>query len=159
MSSVNDQVTDSVSQVNALLTGTSAGQSLGMLDVAGAETLGMSMFNAITAQQNSQTSSTASATATCARILQTQLPAPPKASKETLENELLKIQLAEQEVAVNISTAVVEYMLKNGITKGDDKDLATRVNAAIDKVASDLKLTTEQIASAKTIIQKDVKAS
>lgn len=159
MSSVNDQVTDSVSQVNALLAGSSAGQSLGMLDVAGAETMGMSMFNAITAQQNSQTSSTASATATCARILQTQLPAPPKPTKADLENELLKIQLEEQQAAATISTAVVEYMLKNGISKGDDKDQTARITAAIDKVASDLKLTTEQIASAKAIILKDAKPS
>jgi hypothetical protein len=159
MSSVNDQVTDSVSQINALLTGSSAGQSLAMLDVAGAETLGMSMFNAITAQQNSQTSSTASATATCARILQTQMPAPPKASKEKLENELLKIQLAEEQTAMIVSIAVLEYMLKNGISKGEGRHQAERISAAIDKVNSDLKLSAEHIASAKTIILNDVKTS
>jgi hypothetical protein len=48
MSTVNDQITDSITQLNALLTGGAAAQSMGMLDITGTETLGMSMFNAIT---------------------------------------------------------------------------------------------------------------
>jgi len=47
MSSVNDQVTDSVSQIHTLLTGGAPSQAMGMLDVAGTETLGMTMFNAV----------------------------------------------------------------------------------------------------------------
>jgi hypothetical protein len=83
MSTVNDQITDSITQLNALLTGGSAAQSMGMLDITGTETLGMSMFNAITAQQNAQTSASAAATASCAKMLNIELskPQPPKKPK------------------------------------------------------------------------------
>ncbi|KAF7765052.1 hypothetical protein PCIT_b1187 [Pseudoalteromonas citrea] len=76
MSTVNDQITDSITQLNALLTGGAAAQSMGMLDITGTETLGMSMFNAITAQQNAQTSASAAATASCAKMLNIELPKP-----------------------------------------------------------------------------------
>ncbi|WP_445946272.1 RebB family R body protein [Shewanella sp.] len=99
MSSVNDQVTDSVSQIQMLLTGGAPAQSMGMLDVAGTETIGMSMFNAITAQQNSQTSAGAALNASCAKILRTEtLPHPGAKSKQALEFELQKLQLAEDKL-------------------------------------------------------------
>ncbi|RBP53106.1 RebB family R body protein [Arenicella xantha] len=76
-SSVNSQTTDSVSQVNTLLLGTSASQSIGLLEMVSAETLGMSMHNAVTAQQNSQMSTSASVTASCAKMLQAAPSMPP----------------------------------------------------------------------------------
>jgi len=72
--SVNSQITDSVSQVNALVLGESATESMSMIEIVTAETLGMSMHNAVTAQQNSQMSANASITASCARMLQAQMP-------------------------------------------------------------------------------------
>lgn len=75
---VNDQITDSVSQSNAMVVGSAASQSFGFLNVTGAEALGMLMHNAVNAQQNAQVSASAAATSTCARILQAQLAPPEK---------------------------------------------------------------------------------
>jgi len=74
--SVNSQITDTVSQVNTTMLGTAASEAMGLIDMVTAETLGMSMHNAITAQQNSQMSTTASVTASCAKMLQAQIPTP-----------------------------------------------------------------------------------
>jgi hypothetical protein len=75
---VNDQITDSVSQTNALVLGSAASQSFGFLNITGAEALGMLMHNAVNAQQNAQVSASAAATSTCARILQSQMAPPEK---------------------------------------------------------------------------------
>lgn len=69
---VNDVVTDSISQNNTLLLGTATPNSLGMLDIASAETFGMFMYNAVSLQQNAQISSSAATTSACARIIQSQ---------------------------------------------------------------------------------------
>jgi len=66
---VNDQITDSVSQSNAMVIGAAASEAMSLLDLVSAETLGMSMHNAVTAQQNAQMSTNASVTASCARML------------------------------------------------------------------------------------------
>lgn len=87
MSTVNDQITDSITQLSALLTGGAAAQSMGMLDITGTETLGMSMFNAITAQQNAQTSASAAATASCAKMLNIELPKPVPGKKIKAEEK------------------------------------------------------------------------
>ncbi|WP_298769321.1 RebB family R body protein [uncultured Shewanella sp.] len=110
MSAVNDQVTDAVTQLNTLLTGGAVPQSMGMLDIAGAETLGMSMFNAITAQQNAQTSSSAAITASCAKMLKTEVPSAEKNSKSAL----LQLALAEQKLAITLAAyALYELYKKN----------------------------------------------
>ena len=72
MSTVNDQITDSVNQLNTLLTATAPMQSMGMLDVTATESIGIQMLNAVTAQQNSQTSASAAVTASCAKMIQQQ---------------------------------------------------------------------------------------
>jgi Killing trait len=76
-STVNSQITDSVSQVVTLLTGQSPAQSFGMLDAVLLETLGMAMHNAVTRQQHASMTSTAAVTAACAKMLQAPIPAPP----------------------------------------------------------------------------------
>ncbi|KZN51645.1 RebB family R body protein [Pseudoalteromonas luteoviolacea] len=102
MSTVNDQITDSVNEVNTLLMGSAPAQSIGMLNVAATETIGMSMFNAISTQQNAQTSASAAVAASCAKMLQQSSPLPEKAPApdpkvdvsqiEALVKELLKQQ-------------------------------------------------------------------
>lgn len=67
--SVNDVITDSVTSTSTLLTGYAAPQGMALLDVVSAETIGMAMHNAITAQQNAQLAANASVTTTCARML------------------------------------------------------------------------------------------
>lgn len=67
---VNDQTVDAVSQVSTMLIGNSAPQAMGLLDVTGAESMGMSMHNAVSSQHNSQISSAAAVTAACAKMLQ-----------------------------------------------------------------------------------------
>ncbi len=66
----NDQVTDSISQLNTLLLSASAPQSLALLDVTGAESMGMALHNAVSSQHNAQISAGAAITSVCAKILQ-----------------------------------------------------------------------------------------
>lgn len=66
---VNSQITDSVTQANTNAIGQGPAQSMSMIDAVMAETLGMSMHNAVNAQHNSQMIGTASTTSTCARML------------------------------------------------------------------------------------------
>ena len=78
METANAQITDAITQMNTLIVGSAAPQSLGIVDVAGAEALSMFMHNAVSAQQNSQISSSAAITSVCAKILQSQIPKPAK---------------------------------------------------------------------------------
>ncbi len=66
---VNSQITDAITQINASSIGNSSSQSMAMLDAVMVETLGMTMHNAVTAQHNSQMIGAASTTSTCARML------------------------------------------------------------------------------------------
>ncbi len=68
-STVNSVITDSVTQNNTLLTSIAAPQGQALVDLASAETMGMAMYNAISAQQNAQLTTNASVTATCAKML------------------------------------------------------------------------------------------
>lgn len=67
---VNSQIVDSVTGLVTLLAGQSAASAMGMLDVVMTETLGMSMHNAVTRQQNNHMTSSAAITAACAKMLQ-----------------------------------------------------------------------------------------
>ena len=157
MSVVNDQITDAVTQVNTLLTGSSPSQSAGMLGITGAETLGMSMFNAITAQQNSQTSASAAATASCARILQADVaaPPPPPNSKEQLATALLKIELKEQQTALTMASLILRELYINSGTKLTTTQITTTLENAIanagTKLAS-LKIDKALLVSAGTVL-------
>ncbi|MCL1051843.1 RebB family R body protein [Shewanella abyssi] len=114
MSSVNDQVTDSVSQIHTLLTGGAPSQAMGMLDVTGTETIGMSMFNAVTAQQNSQTSAGAALNASCAKMLRTEtVQLPETKSKQALEFELKKLQLAEEKIKSELAFKTIAELRKS----------------------------------------------
>ena len=79
---VNSQITDSVTQASTLLTGYAAPQGMALLDVVSAETIGMAMHNAISAQQNAQLTSNASITSTCAKMLAVEQALPTKKEKE-----------------------------------------------------------------------------
>lgn len=116
MSDVNGQITDAVSQMNALLTGGAPSQAMGMLDVTGTETIGMGMFNAITAQQNAQTSASAAATASCAKMLRTEILAPEPVdtkSKAALESALLKASLTEQKIITDMALTTIQELSKS----------------------------------------------
>ena len=76
-SKINDQVTDTVNFVNNSNIGQSPPHSMGILDTVMAETIGMGMHNAITAQQNGQMIGNASVAATCSRILSVPMAKPP----------------------------------------------------------------------------------
>lgn len=154
MSSVNDQVTDSVSQIHSLLTGGAPSQAMGMLDVAGTETLGMTMFNAVTAQQNSQTSAGAALNASCARILKTETVTPPPKSKEALELELKKIQLAEAQLK-----SEVEFELIKELRKSNSSITKTLIDDSLTKAVTEVEKSVEE--SEKPLlnnIEKELKA-
>ncbi|MCG7534138.1 RebB family R body protein [Pseudoalteromonas sp. OOF1S-7] len=98
MSTINDQITDSVNQVNTLLMGSAPMQSMGMLNVTASETIGMSMFNAVSAQQNAQTSASAAAAASCAKMLQQSPPPPTKKPTPEVKPDLTQIEALVKEL-------------------------------------------------------------
>jgi hypothetical protein len=76
----NDFIYASVADLQKLLAGNAGAQSFAILNNVMAETIGMSMHNAVTAQQNAQMLNSATTTSTCARILASmgvQPPPPP----------------------------------------------------------------------------------
>ena len=72
---VNDQIVNSVADVVILSSGLAPAQAFGMLDTAMAETLAMTMHNAVSRQQGGSTIGSAATTATCARMLSVPAPA------------------------------------------------------------------------------------
>ncbi len=80
--SVNSQITDALTQMNSVLVGNSSPQSLAIMNAVMADTMGMAMHNAVSAQHNAQMIGGASATSACARMLGTMSP-PPAPDKPT----------------------------------------------------------------------------
>ncbi|WP_038183820.1 RebB family R body protein [Vibrio rhizosphaerae] len=62
-------------------------QPTSLLETTLADTLGLSMYNAITSQQQSQMTTAASVTNACARLLQTQTPLTPASSRKESDVE------------------------------------------------------------------------
>ncbi len=96
-STTNSQVTDSVTQSNTTVIGQAPASTQGLLDAVMAETIGMSMHNAVTAQQNSQMMGSAAVAATCARLLKAPVvldPAPAPSSDPTLDQVLVALVAA-----------------------------------------------------------------
>lgn len=80
--------TPSVNDTTAAVSGQMSGQPTGLVETTFAETIGLSMHNAITSQQSSQMTTAASVTNACARLLQTGVPvrkAPAKKEKKPQE--------------------------------------------------------------------------
>jgi hypothetical protein len=71
---VNDQIVESVADVVTLNSGHAPAQSAAMLDIVMAETIGMSMYNAVSRQQSSSMVGSAAVTSACAKMLQTPFP-------------------------------------------------------------------------------------
>lgn len=148
MSSVNDQITDSISQNLTLLTGNAAPQGVSMVDVVSAESMGIFMHNAVMSQQNSQLTSNASVTATCARMLNIQqretvaeqIPGPPPFMPLTTDSDKTA-ELVKPTALLQQAQALVDSALKS-VDK--DKDTDTEVEAAIQKMLDSLKATTSQ---------------
>ncbi|WP_216825044.1 RebB family R body protein [Agarilytica rhodophyticola] len=66
-------------------------QATGLVETTFAETLGLAMHNAVTNQQNSQMTASASITNACARLLQSPTPKKPKPKSKALnDNESSK---------------------------------------------------------------------
>ena len=74
---INDQITDSLSQTMTHIVGNSSAETKSMLDTLMAETVGMAMYNAVTNQHNAQMVSNASVIAACARMLKTPIATTP----------------------------------------------------------------------------------
>ncbi|MBC7907904.1 MAG: RebB family R body protein [Rhodospirillaceae bacterium] len=77
VSSVNDQIIDSVTGMVTLMTGQAPSHAFGLLDAVMVESLGMAMHYAVSRQQNSSLISSAAVTAACAKMLAVQAPQPP----------------------------------------------------------------------------------
>ncbi|ACL06351.1 hypothetical protein Dalk_4673 [Desulfatibacillum aliphaticivorans] len=67
--SVNSQITDAVTQLNAMMVGESPPQSMAMINAVMADTMGMALHNAVSTQHHAQMIGGASTTSTCARML------------------------------------------------------------------------------------------
>lgn len=158
MTKVNDQVTDAVSQMNALLTGGAPSHAMGMLDVAGTETISMGMFNAITAQQNAQTSASAAATASCANMLKVAKPAAPDpSSKMTLALALSEVKLAEQQIVTKMALATIKGLLKGGsITNEQVENASNSAKGSVKGTLSSAELSS--FTDAMQTFENDVKA-
>jgi hypothetical protein len=72
--SVNSQIVDSVTDVVTLTNALAPANAFGMLDAVMTETLGMSMYNAVSRQQGGSMIGSAAATAVCAKMLSTPFP-------------------------------------------------------------------------------------
>lgn len=62
-------VFESVADLQKLIRGSSNSQSMALLNSVMVETIGMSMYNAVSTQHNAQMLNTAATTSTCAKIL------------------------------------------------------------------------------------------
>ena len=67
--SVNSQITDAITQLNSMLVGKSAPQSMAIMSAVMADTMGMALHNAVSTQHHAQMIGGASTTSTCARML------------------------------------------------------------------------------------------
>jgi hypothetical protein len=74
-------MTDTTDNVTPAVSNPFSGQPTGLVETTFAETLGLSMHNAVTTQQSSQMTTAASITNACARLLQAPVPVAP-AKKE-----------------------------------------------------------------------------
>ena len=68
-------------EITAAVSNRFSSQPTGLVETTFAETLGLSMHNAVTSQQSSQMTTAASITNACARLLQTGIPQRPVATK------------------------------------------------------------------------------
>lgn len=142
MSSVNDQTTDAVSQVNALLMGGADKNAVDLVGVAGAQTLGISMYNAITAQQNAQTSTNASVTANCARILNTiapKKPDPKEDSKKKVKAAQSTLEQAELNTALDLAVTILKSTVSDEVS-GDFKAEIKNAEKALKSEKVDAKV-------------------
>ena len=67
--SVNSQITDSVTQANTEVLGTAPAVAMGMTYLAMADSIGLAMQNAVACQQRSQITANTATTVATARIL------------------------------------------------------------------------------------------
>ncbi|MBI9076661.1 MAG: RebB family R body protein [Desulfatibacillum sp.] len=82
--SVNSQITDAITQLNSLMVGKSAPQSMAIMSAVMADTMGMALHNAVSTQHHAQMIGGASTTSTCARMLGVLAPPPVKITTNTL---------------------------------------------------------------------------
>lgn len=90
-------MTDTTNNVTPAVSNPFSGQPTGLVETTFAETLGLSMHNAVTTQQSSQMTTAASITNACARLLQTPIPAAP--AKKAKEPEPEAVEVAPEEPA------------------------------------------------------------
>ena len=84
MSDTTDNATPAVSNPFS-------GEPTGLVETTFAETLGLSMHNAVTTQQSAQMTTAASITNACARLLQAPVPAAPAKKEKAPEPEKAKV--------------------------------------------------------------------
>ncbi len=145
-STVNSQITDSVTQGNTTVVGQSVSVTQGMLDTVMAETIGMGLYNAVSAQQSSQMTSHAAVTTACARMLQAPIPIktppptpPPEKSVTPLEEPTPESR--EQQIAAaseKAETAIQDLLRLEQETAQTTQDAKTDLKALIDKILKGL---------------------
>ncbi|MCW8875427.1 MAG: RebB family R body protein [Kangiellaceae bacterium] len=152
---VNDLVTDSVSQLNSMLIGATPPESIGLLDIASSETIGMAMYNAVSAQQNSQISSSAAVTSACAKMLSTQ-PTLPSVPAPAVDNPPPFMPLGPDKAdsaslikeADTLANDAVEMLKESGQSQQDNEkevtNLITKLQSYLNGLKSDKTATPPQ---------------
>lgn len=137
---VNDQIVESVADVVTLNIGQAPSQSSAMLDVVMAETIGMTMYNAVSRQQSSSTVSSAAITAACAKMLQTPFPIrPPLPPLVPIKTGVEPLPYDESIASVDArATDAIDEL--TGIARASDASAATAtLEALADHIADAIK--------------------
>ncbi len=144
-STVNSQITDSVTQENTTVIGQAVSVTQGMLDTVMAETIGMGLYNAVTAQQGAQMTSNAAVTTACAKMLQAQIPTPPPPAPTPTSVSPLTGPTDNNSVDTKIATAnakaeqAINELVDLEQQSSQSKNSATTdLKALIDKILSGL---------------------
>lgn len=107
------QASDSGSEASSAF----SAQATGLVETTFAETLGLSMHNAVTNQQSSQMTTSASITNACARLLQAPVPRVSKAKSEEPAAEA-----APEEPTIEQDTAKKRMNIKKFFKRDDTKE-------------------------------------
>ena len=122
---VNSQITDAVSAINALITGMQPSSSAAMLSLAATQSAALALQNAVARQQADAVTNSAAVVATCARLLGAGAPlaataSPPQGLVATIEAQV---------------EAGIQILKTQALHSGDDADSA---KAALDRLSAAL---------------------
>lgn len=121
---MNSQIVDAVAAVNAILAGQAPADSMAMLGLVGAQTIGLGMHNAVARQQAEAAINAAATAALCARMIGTGVP---PAAQAGPAQALIAMAEAQAQAAVLLLKAQAQ---PNGPDAAAATDALARIAAA-----------------------------